>query len=141
MQQLDANIEDLISPLKQRMELLLEENRTLKAQLTQARQELTDLKHGVGITVLVGGKAVPTGAPEMPQTNGATPLPNASPGRPYAAPALMGERYTPDVAPNGPPATPAYYPNPRAFATTPPEPHDVETQSQASSRYADFLLG
>jgi antitoxin (DNA-binding transcriptional repressor) of toxin-antitoxin stability system len=58
-----GGIEELIAPLKQRMELLEEENRALKAHLSQARQELEALKRGVGITVSVAGRPVATGTP------------------------------------------------------------------------------
>jgi antitoxin (DNA-binding transcriptional repressor) of toxin-antitoxin stability system len=75
-----GGIEELIAPLKQRMELLEEENRALKAHLAQARQELDALKRGVGITVSVAGRPVATGTP--PPTDAPAPA-----ARPYATPA------------------------------------------------------
>lgn len=97
--------EDPFSSLQQRWEALKDENRALKQQLAQAQQqlaqtqqELADLRRGVGITVLVGGKPVATGnsgiGPDV-----APPMP---PGpQPYAAPAFLGERR--QVPPNGAP--------------------------------------
>jgi hypothetical protein len=82
-----AGIEDLLSPLKQRMEALEEENRTLKNHLAQTRQELADLRRGIGITVYIDGKpvntsVVPSADVEMStQGNGA-----------FATPAVMNDR-------------------------------------------------
>lgn len=72
-----GGIEELIAPLKQRMELLEEENRALKAHLAQARQELDALKRGVGIIVSVAGRPVATGTP--PANDAAPPA-----ARPYS---------------------------------------------------------
>ncbi len=101
------NIDDLLSPLKQRLHLLEEENQQLKAQLRQALQEAADLKRGVGITVLVAGKPVSTGtnvAPEVLPTH--APAPGY--GRPFATPAVLNDRRPPDVVPL--PPAPGSYP-------------------------------
>lgn len=96
--QYGANIDDLLSPLRQRLHTLEEENVRLRQQLQQARQEADDLKRGVGITVLVGGKPVATGTnvpPEAQPTH--TPAPGY--GRPFATPPTPNERRPPDVVP------------------------------------------
>ena len=141
-----AGIEDLISPLKQRMEHFEEENRVLKAHLAQARQELAELKRGIGITVYVAGKPVPTGsanALDGQSTPGGTPLPNA---RPFASPANLNERRQPDVAnlgqanqnPQG------FYPLARQNAGSAPDVGSVDAQGRPNGRNANvtdhFLL-
>lgn len=132
-----AGIEDLIAPLKQRMEMLEEENRALKTHLAQARQELAELKRGVGIAVYVGGKPVATGTgPGMPDvlpTSG-TPPPGA---RPLATPAMLHEPPPPDVAPL--PVAP-----PHAYArqgTAPDARQDgAGRQSSRNVNYADYFI-
>ena len=73
-------------------------NGQLRQQLQQARQEAADLKRGVGITVLVGGKPVPTGT-NVPLEALPTHTPAPGYGRPFASPTPPNERRPPDVAP------------------------------------------
>lgn len=147
-----AGIEDLISPLKermeffkQRMELSEEENRVLKTHLAQARQELAELKRGIGISVYVAGKPVPTGSAgtsDAQAANGGAPLPNA---RPFAAPANLNERRPPDVAslgqanqnPQG------FHPLARQNAGNTPDAGSVDAQGRPNGRnanIADYFL-
>ncbi|MBA3823613.1 MAG: hypothetical protein H0X24_06865 [Ktedonobacterales bacterium] len=105
--QYGANIDDLLSPLKQRLHMLEEENQKLKMQLHQARAEVAELKSGQGITVLVGGKPVATGTnipPEVLPTR--TPAPGY--GRAFATPAILHDHRPPDVVPL--PHAPGNYP-------------------------------
>jgi hypothetical protein len=102
-----SNIDDLLAQLNQQMHMLKEENQQLKTQLHQARQEVADLKRGIGITVLVGGKPVATGTsvpPEALPTH--TPMPGY--GRHFATPAVLNDRRPPDVVPL--PHVPGNYP-------------------------------
>lgn len=99
-------IDDLLSPLKQRLHMLEAENKQLITQLQQAQQELAELKRGVGITVMIAGKPVPTGV--------GAPLdvqPTSAPGgynRAFATPVALNERRPPDVVPLSP--APGGYP-------------------------------
>ena len=88
-------IEELLSPLKQRMEMLEEENRQIKGQLAQLRQENTDLRRGIGITVLIDGKAVPTGSGPLPDL-GSSPV--------AAMHAMQSSNMPPRMSPTAQPA-------------------------------------
>jgi hypothetical protein len=131
-----AGFEDLMAALKQKIEMLEEKNRTLEAHLAQARQELNELRHGVGITVYVAGKPVATGSgPAMPDvlpTSGA-PTPGM---RPLAAPAVLHDPHPPDVAPLPSP--------PQSYARQNAAPNNrADGAGRASSRnvnYADYFV-
>lgn len=132
-----AGIEDLIAPLKQRMEMLEEENRALKTHLAQARQELAELKRGVGIAVFVGGKPVATGTgPGMPDVlpTGGAPPPGA---RPLATPAMLHEPPPPDVAPLPGPPPQAYT---RQGAAPDGRQDGAGRHSSRNVNYADYFI-
>jgi hypothetical protein len=114
-----SNIDDLLSPLKQRLHDLQKENEQLKSQLQQARQELADLQRGIGITVLVNGKPVPTGA-NVPLEALPTHAPAPGYGRPFATPAVLNDRRPPDVVPL--PPAPGNYPPAQRGPDTPTGP-------------------
>lgn len=148
---LGGGIEELLSSLKQRLEMIQDENRQLKTQLAQIRQENADLRRGIGITVLIDGKAVLTGAGPLPDV-AASPVaamqsPTMSPTAMPAfatSPASMHDRQSP----SGPAAatipsnlfqqgnTPKPYPPP-----APQNPPARDGQSnQRGAGYRDFFL-
>jgi hypothetical protein len=138
-----AGIEDLISPLKQRMELLEEENRALKAHLAQARQELAELKRGVGITVYVAGKAVQTGLNPNPDVlpNGAASAGPPNPQRAFATPNLGNGRPLADNQNQGAPNQ-GYFPPQRPNGNIAPDatPDQPGRSGPRSPNYDNFFL-
>jgi hypothetical protein len=130
MSHLSAGIEELIAQLK-RMESLEEENRALRAQLAQARQELEQLRRGMGIVVTVQGRPVPTGANNGVETQ--TQAPNGPPGLPR--PPQQPERYSP-------PSQSPYPPQPSPFGPPVEDPPALPTgrQPPRNPNYADYFL-
>ncbi len=61
-----GSLDELLAPLKKRMEALEEENRALKTQLARVQQENLDLRRGVGITVMIDGRPIQTGSGPLP---------------------------------------------------------------------------
>ncbi len=97
-----GGIDDLIAQFRQRVEMLTEDNRALRAQLAAAQQELAELKRGAGITVLVNGQPVATGAnvsmaPTADVLSLNNPPQHQNGPRPYGAPGVGGDRRAADV--------------------------------------------
>ncbi len=129
MSHLSAGIEELITQLK-RMESLEEENRALRAQLAQARQELEQLRRGMGIVVTIHGRPVPTGMnagveTQAQVTNGPPALPRPPQPERYTPPAQSP--YSPHASPFGPPVE-----DPPAMPTG--------RQPPRNPNYADYFL-
>lgn len=75
----NSSIDEIVAILKQRLDSYEDENRQLKHQLAQARQELSNLRQGIGITVYIEGKAVLGGTGSLPDVASiASPLGKSS---------------------------------------------------------------
>ncbi len=103
MERFDHGIDGLLTQvrqIKQRMELLENENHALKAQLAQAQRELTDLRR---VTVLIDGKPViPTSADVMPTPIAATYHTPSPAHGPDHSPGLFTQPASPSLhSPNG----------------------------------------
>jgi hypothetical protein len=133
--------EDLLGLLKQRMEALEEENRILRASLAQVRQELADLRRGVGITVMVDGKAVLSGSPSSvsPDTDMVSFSPTSSP--PSSPDWYHGGGSPQSPSPN--PFQEPWLPNSMGTKPSFPATNDVPVSSRTAntpSRAIDDLL-
>lgn len=144
MANFSPGIEDLLTPLKQRMETLEEENRVLRAQLAQTTHELENIKRGVGVTVYINGKQVASGA--MIATDGAPPQmaisnPANVPSGPFAAPAVLNDRRpAPAGAPHNGAANANLFP-PAGRPPAQPAANGRESQpTQRNGNYVDFFL-
>lgn len=122
-----AGLEDLLAPLRRRLDALEAENRALHDQLALAHREVRDLRRGVGLTVCVDGVVVAAGpVASQPEAAGQpvaarSPAPGSSA---YAPPVLFptARAMPPEPAPANPP--PALFPAARPTAAEPlPQRH------------------
>jgi hypothetical protein len=133
--------DDLLGLLKQRMEALEEENRILRSSITQVRQELADLRRGVGITVMIDGKSVLSGSPSSisPDTDMVSFSQNSSPSTPP-------DWYHGGISPQSTPPNPfqePWLPNSMGTKTPVPTTSDVSVPTRTAnppSRAIDDLL-
>ena len=148
-----GGIEDLLAPLKKRMEKLDADCRQLELQLAQVQQENANLKRGIGITLLIDGKAVQIGSGPLPDIampspqlmtpqNVYAPLPSGP--TPYATPAVINERHAPHTIPNSNPGatTPNLFGNnsPKPYVPPTPSVGMSNSDNRAGNRGANFFL-
>ncbi len=142
--QFDNGIDDLLTPLKQRIKAIEEENQSLKAQLAQARQELENLRRGVGIVVTIDGKPVLAGGQAGTQTTMPYVLSMPSSGPlgptntpPFGTPVASTRPPNLFAAPNNPTAAGALCAG--LPAVSPPDSRENSAKGK-STGYTDFFL-
>ncbi len=134
---INGSIDELLVPLKQRLQTLEEENRQLRAQLTQVKQEVANLRQGIGITVYIDGKAVLGG------TSAATPdIVSANTATPQSVYAGSGERRfgSYNAMQNKAPVSPAIFPSAPKVPAPISQNDSVTDENSSNSPFADMFL-
>jgi hypothetical protein len=140
-----GRIEDLIAPLKQRMEALEKENQALRERLAQAQREIADLHRGVGITLLIDGKPV-FGVPGMGNTPlSERPQPLANPTPPLGTPAVANRAAIAQMSVQpaiGGSLFPERMRTPTGTGSNPPGTQDAQPAAPERRRtgYTDFFM-
>ncbi len=134
---INGSIDELLVPLKQRLQTLEEENRQLRSQLAQVKQEVANLRQGIGITVYIDGKAVLGGtsaaAPDIVSGN------NAAPQSAFAG---AGDRRfgSYNAMQNKPPVSPSIFPSAPKIPAPLPQNDSVTDENSGNAPFADMFL-